>query len=111
MLIKGYKIEKRLDIKEFLDLISDYKAQDIICTYHTFFRLSEAQRKVFKCDSLKDYILYEIPIFVGLQYNKNYAVFYKHKKEGIIRIILNIKVNKIEIVTFYIINEKQIPRV
>ena len=66
MFIKGHKLEKRVEVRNFLDLLSGYKTEYITCTGHTFFRLSEAQRKLFKCEHLKEYILRETPIFVGL---------------------------------------------
>ena len=108
---KDHKIEKIIDNISFLDLISGYKKEDIICTEHAFFRLNEEQRKLFKCDELKDYIINGNPIFAGIQSNKIYAVFYKHKSKDIIRIMLDIQPKKIEIVTFYRINKKQIPRI
>ena len=47
---------------------------------------------------------------VGIQYNKNFAVFYEYSKKEALRIILDVKINQIEVVTFYIINKNQIPK-
>ncbi len=110
MIIKGHRIETKIEGKTFIDLISEYKDKEINCTSHTFFRLSEKQRTFFKCEELKEYILNEVPLVVGIQFNKNYTVYYKHKKKDILRLILEIKLDKIEIVTFYIIDEKQMPK-
>lgn len=111
MSIRGHWIEKKLSIEEVSVLLSNYDKKDIYCTNHTFFRLNEKQRKVFKCQDIIDYLVHETPIFVGIQYNGNHALFYKDKNESrIIRIMVDILPTKIDVVTFYIINENQIPR-
>ena len=104
----GNLIVKKIEINEFLERIRDYKSEHIECTDHTFFRFSEKQRKIFKCEKLKDFILNEEPMFVGLQGNGNYAVFYKYEKKTM-RMILDLQYQRINIVSFYFIN--QIPRV
>ncbi|MBA3064644.1 MAG: hypothetical protein KJ646_02390 [Nanoarchaeota archaeon] len=104
------KIEKKIDIKEFLDFINDYKEEQIECTEHTFFRLSEKQRKIYTCNKLKRIITKEKPFLAGIQYNKNYAVFYKYKNRNL-KIIVNLDNTKIKIVTFYFIEEWQIPKI
>lgn len=110
-MIKGHKIKKEIKIQEFLDLISDYPANKIKCTNHTFFRLSEKQRKFFKCQELKVFLLEKVPVFAGLQHNNNYAVFYAHKENTVIRLVLYISSTGIQIVTFYRIEKKNIPRI
>ena len=104
----GNLISKKVEINEFLETIKGYKSEHIECTNHTFFRLSEKQRKIFKCEKLKEFILHEEPVFVGLQNNGNYAVFYKYEKKTM-RMIIDLIYQKINIVSFYFINE--VPRV
>jgi len=104
------KIEKRVDIEEFIKFIREYGEGQVECSEHTFFRLSEKQRKVYTCNELKRIITKESPFLGGIQYNKNYAVFYKHKNKNL-KIIINISDRKVKIVTFYFIEEWQIPRI
>lgn len=104
----GNLIKRKIEIKEFLDIVKTYKPDQIECTAHTFFRLSEEQRKIFKCENLKEFILNDEPILVGLQFNGNYATFYSYEKK-IMRMMLNIQYEKINIVTFYFVN--QLPRI
>ena len=66
------KIEKKVDIDEFLKFIKEYSKEQIECTPHTFFRLSEKQRKIYTCDELRHILTQERPFLVGFQYNKNY---------------------------------------
>ena len=110
MVVKGHRIEKEIKIEEFIELIGNYSKSNINCTHHAFFRLSEKQRKLFKCEDIKEYLLGKKPILVGIQYNKNYAVFYKNG-ENIIRIMLDVAPKRIDVVTFYFIDKKQIPTV
>ena len=107
----GNKIIKRVKIEEFLEQIRGYSKEQIECTNHTFFRLSEKQREIYTCEKLREYLFYEVPFLVGLQEKGNYAVFYRHEKNKFIRIIVNIDVRKVNIVTFYFIEQKQIPRI
>lgn len=107
-MIIGHRIEKKINANEFLELVGNYSKDRIHCTEHTFFRLSENQRKLYKCDEIKNYLLEQKPLLVGIQYNKNYAVFYPRGNE-IIKIILDIDAAKIEIVTFYMIDKKHLP--
>mgnify|MGYP001560881550 CR=1 FL=1 len=104
------KIEKRVDVDTFLDLIKNYKEEDIECTIHTFFRLSEKQRKIYTCNELKKILTREKPFLVGIQYNKNYAVFYKYENKNL-KMILNLGNRKVKIVTFYFIEEWQVPKI
>lgn len=73
------------------------------------FRLSEKQREHFNCDSIRQYLFDIEPIRVGIQNNGCYAVFYKHENKRFIRIIVDVKVDKIDIVTFYIVEKDQLP--
>ena len=110
-MVQGHRIERKIKVNNFLDIIKNYSRESINCTDHTFFRLSEKQRKIFICDKIRDYLLLEIPRLVGIQYNRSYAVFYKYQKKRFIRIILDVGLDKIEVVTFYIIEEYQLPRI
>ena len=104
------KIKKKVNIQNFIGLIKRYKSEEIECTEHTFFRLSEKQRKIFTCRELKDILLNYVPFLVGIQKNDNYAVFYKHNSKNL-KVILAIEPRKVKIVTFYYILEWQIPRI
>ena len=104
------KIEKRIDVKKFLDFVKDCKKEEVECTKHTFFRLSEKQRKIYTCNELIRIITKVNPFLVGVQYNKNYAVFYKYKNKNL-KIVLNLIDSKIKIVTFYFIEQWQIPKI
>jgi hypothetical protein len=61
-------------------------------------------------NGLKQILLKDSPFLVGIQYNKNYAVFYKYQNRNL-KIILNVNNRKIKIVTFYFIQEWQIPKI
>ena len=56
-MIKGHKIENKIDIEKFLDIVKNYTEEQIITTQHTFFRLAEKQRKVFKDIVIRDCLL------------------------------------------------------
>src|SRR3989338_773955 len=109
-MVKGHKIEKKVEVEAFLDIIQNYTKDQISTTDHTFFRLSENQRKIFKDEVLKEYLLAKIPILVGIQFNGNYAVFYDYSKNEVLRLMLEIQPNKIEIVTFYLPDKTQVPK-
>ena len=110
-MIKGHRIEKEEDIEIFLDRIGQYNKDQVECTKHTFFRLNEKQRKVFKCVDIKGIILDSSPLLIGIQFNGNYVIFYKFKENKIIKITLDIMPMKIAVVTFVILDKNQIPRV
>lgn len=107
---KGHRVEKKVEVKIFLETIKNYTEEQIITTQHTFFRLNEEERKIFKESVLKEYLTAKIPILVGIQHNRSYAVFYDYSKNEALRLILDIQADKIEIVTFYIIDKSEIPR-
>ena len=56
---KGHKIEKKVEVATFLDNIKNYTKEQINTTDHTFFRLNEKQRKIFKDEVLKEYYISE----------------------------------------------------
>lgn len=99
------KIIKEVTLEEFKDIISKYK-DNIILNPHALDHLSDAQRKLFKEQSLIDALLKENARGVGLQRNGRYAVFYR-RNWGFLRIILEIKDPKLEITTF--INTETMP--
>ena len=109
-MIKGHQIERKEEVETFLARVKYFQNNDIECTGHTFFRLSEKQRKLFKCEHIKEIILHSVPLLVGIQYNSNYAVFYDFKQNMALKIILEIMPTKIEIVTFMILDKNQIPK-
>ena len=104
------KIKKRVNINEFVKFIKEYKKEQIECTNHTFFRLSQKQREIFTCEELKRILFDEEPFLAGIQYNENYAVFYKYKNKNL-RIILGMHSHKLNIVTFYYIKQWQIRKI
>jgi len=104
------KIKKRVEIEEFIGFIKEYKSEQIECTPHTFFRLSEKQRKIYTCDELRKILTQEKPFLVGFQHNENYAVFYKYKGKNL-KTIIALDDRKVKIVTFYFIEEWQIPKI
>ena len=59
--------------------------------------------------SLGDILLHQVPVLVGLQHNGCHAAFYEHKKPRIIRIMVDMKADRLEVVTFYMIDERQMP--
>jgi len=43
-MVKGHRIEKKVEVETFLDIIKSYTRDQINTTDHTFFRLNEQQR-------------------------------------------------------------------
>lgn|SRR3989344_3703397 len=109
-MIEGVKINKKVDVEEFVRFLKEYNIKLVECTHHTFFRLSEKQRKIYTCEELKRIIFEMKPFLVGFQYNENYAAFYKYGDKNL-KMIINLGDRKIKIVTFYFIEEWQIPKI
>ncbi|MBI3412537.1 MAG: hypothetical protein HY051_00460 [Candidatus Aenigmarchaeota archaeon] len=107
---RRHRIEKFEDVASFKERVKYYNETDIECTSHTFFRLSEKQRKIFTCYKIAEFLLYKTPAKVGVQYNQNYAVFYDYKERRILKVVIRLMPNKINIVTFYILDSRQLPR-
>ena len=105
MFVKGHQIKKKIKKSEFLDQIKLFPKEKMNCNKHTLFRLSEGQREHFNCSNLKEILCNETPILAGIQYNNRHTAFYRDKDKKILRIILNIKINEIEIITFYYITK------
>ncbi len=90
-----------VDYQEFRILIDKYR-NDITVNPHAYFRIKEAQRKVYKDEYLINILAKEEPQLVGVQHNGRYAAFFS-RKEGYLRLIFSVHHPKnIEIVTFYI---------
>ena|SRR3989344_6704615 len=99
------RITKEIPLEIFKDIIYKYKS-DIVVNTHAIDHLSDAQRKVFKERELIDVLLKENPRGVGLQKNGRYTSFYR-RDWGFLKIILEIKDPKLEIITF--INAETMP--
>lgn len=109
-MIYGTRVKKPVDIDEFCQKVQKYSEEKIECTPHSFFRFSEEQRKEFNCDFAKNFILNKRPVFVGLQYNGNYAAFYEYADNRLLKVIIIFIVGKIRVITFYAIEKEQLPR-
>lgn len=109
-MIRGHLIKQKINVEDYLAIIKNFKEDNIKTTDHTFFRLKEGERKVFKDNIIKEIILADKPLLVGIQNNGNYASFYRYGKD-ILRLVLDIQITKLKIVTFYIIDEKQVPKI
>ncbi len=71
---------------------------------HALFRVSEAQRKIYKPEMLKNVLKKEKPKLIGLQKNGRYCAFFR-RKNHFIKIIFFIMNKKTEIITFFNINK------
>ena len=109
-MVEGHKIKKKVEIEVFLEYLDEYNEENLESTAHTFFRFSEKQRKIYNESFIKELIFNQRPFLIGVQNNGLWAVFYK-RENNIYRIILDMQPNKIYIVTFYIIDSIQIPKV
>jgi hypothetical protein len=109
-MVQGHRIKEKVEIGKFLEQIQEYEKGDVEITAHTFKHFSEKQRKIYNDLLIKDLLFNNEPIFVGIQYNGLWALFYKYEND-IFRIIVEIQAAKLYIVTFYIIDELQIPKI
>ena len=109
------RIKTKIEVEDFIDLIKKYQKEQIECTPHTFFRLSTTQRNIYTCEELTRILLKDTPFLVGMQFNNNYAVFYhyknKEKEKKALKMIISVDIRKVNIVTFYFIEEWQIPKI
>jgi hypothetical protein len=108
-MLMGNKILDTVEVQDFVEKVKNYGHENIECSSHTFFRLSEKQRALFTCESIKQMLLNDIPVLAGIQHNGCYAVFYKHENKRFMKIILDMKADRVEVVTFYVIEGKQLP--
>ncbi|MEW5955950.1 MAG: hypothetical protein AB1626_05460 [Candidatus Micrarchaeota archaeon] len=110
-MLKGHRIERFEDVDEFLEGLKNLREADVECTPHTFFRLSEKQRKLFTEGELKHLLFCERPLRVGIQCNGNHALYYKHKdKSTVIKVIVSFKPAAASIITFYVLDISELPR-
>jgi len=109
MIVNGHKIKEMFDVGQFLEKIKGIKEEKYIITTHTLFRFKKEDREMYR-SLIKEVLLHESPLCVGFQNNKNYAAFYKFK-DKFYKIILDIQIREIYIVTFYHIKRDQIPEV
>ena len=92
------KIIEEVSKTQFKQIIMRYK-NNLYLSPHALDHLSDAQRKLFKEDELKNIIIKENSRGIGLQKNGRYSAFYR-RKDGFMRIILEIKHPKLEIITY-----------
>ncbi len=101
------RIIKEVNYFEYRGLIDRFKDK-IKVNPHTYFRLNEQQRNVYKDEALIELLTEEKPAFIGIQNNKNYATFFS-KKQGYLKLMFKVTKTNIEIVTFYI--TENIPKI
>lgn len=92
------KIIESVSVERFKDILSKYESK-IKVGLHAFDHLSDAQRKLFKEGDLIKILIRENPRGIGLQRNGRYAAFFR-RKEGFLRIIFEVKKDRLEIITF-----------
>ena len=103
-----HKIKEKVKVSSFVKKIERYGHSNIETTTHTFFRLSEKQRKIYTEKDLKKIVFEDRPLEVSIQKNGNYAVIYTYDKEQkLLKVLLDLSTNKVYIVTFYILNRRQ----
>lgn len=94
------RIVRSISLEAYNALIRRYEGR-MKCGQEALFRLSEGQRKLFKCENLITTLKKESPRGVGLQANGRYSAFFR-RNEGFMRIIFEIdtRLNRLEIITF-----------
>ncbi|MCK5624770.1 hypothetical protein KAI04_02930 [Candidatus Pacearchaeota archaeon] len=110
-MIEEHKVKDKIKISIFLKKIKEYGYENIEATAHTFFRLSQKQREVYTEEVLKKIIFNEKPLEVSIQKNNNYAVIYLYKENKLLKILLDLTLNKVYIVSFYILNREQMKEI
>ena len=97
------RVVQGISPRGFLGRMRAYGPDRISCTPHTFFRLSQGQRKVHTCEALKERLLGSPPVFAGIQENGCTAAFYKLEGNSFMRVILSLQPKEAQVVTFYIV--------
>jgi len=103
MTIYSTKPIQELSEGEFKYLI---KNREVVISPHALWHLSIQQRKVFNVEELKEMVERETPRKVYLQENERYAVYYR-KRDGYRKLIVELRDDKIIVVTFIDMNEIQ----
>lgn len=101
-----HKKDGKLKVSRFRESLAKFGEENLETTDHTFFRLSEKQRKIYTEKELKEIIFNNKPLEVIIQKNNNYAAIYNYKNK-FLKIIFDFSINKVYIVTFYILNKYQ----
>ncbi len=99
------KIIKEISAEEFKEILLRHKAH-VKVNPHALDHLSNAQRKLMEERELVKTLLTEAPRGIGLQNNGRYTLFFK-RSWGFLRIIIEEKNGKLEIITF--INTETMP--
>ncbi len=105
-MIDDHNIKEKVSVKNFLKKFNSYSTKSLEVTAHTFIRLSEKQRKLYKEEELINSIYSTKPIEVSIQKNGIYAVIYPFEGR-LLKVLFDISSSKIYIVTFYILNKVQ----
>jgi 23S rRNA G2069 N7-methylase RlmK/C1962 C5-methylase RlmI len=99
--IYSTKTIKEVSKEEFKYLI---KGKRVIASPHVIWHLSNRQRKVFNVEELIGMIRRENPRKVYLQENERYAAYYR-KSDGYRKLIIEIRDDKVILITFIDISE------
>ena len=92
---------KEIDNISFRGII---KNKEISVTRHGLDHLSDKQRNIFKKEDLIYMLTNETPRKIYLQKNGRYAIYYR-KSEGYRKLVIELKNNKVIIVTFIDLTE------
>lgn len=107
----NHRIKEKIRNEEFIEILSHYQDSDIYSTEHTFDRLNENERKIFKHDDLITIVRQKRIFLVGIQYNGLFTVIFDFSKNEAVRMVFEVHPFKIEIITFYLVNKNEIPRI
>ena len=108
-MVSSHRVIEKISIHRFAEKMKYYSEKDIYCTSHTFFRLSDTQKLNINQDAIRDLLKNHEPVLVGMQANGCYAVFYKYPRQRFIRLIIDIKKDSINVITFYMITNSSRP--
>lgn len=106
-MIREHAMNDKISRKVFLSRIRAYPSESIEITKHALFRLDERQRKIYQQDILKKIIMEKSPLEIVKQQNGNLAVLYPYESNRILKIVMNLRPQKLYIVTFYILTREQ----
>lgn len=109
LVITCHKIERKIETDKCMECLNSYKQDKIRFTDHSLFRFKENQRNIFKDKVLKYLTGISPPILAGVQYNGCWVLFYKDDKD-ILKIIVDFQLKELVIVSIYMIDESQVPK-